>query len=113
MIHVYPSGADFATSSEPMLPLAPARFSTTTRCARIFETPSATTRVTASALPPGELGTIHLIGFDGYVCAQLIDASKQMRPTSAVSNTRNLMQFLRHELRCKQDRLPSPATTTA
>src|SRR5688500_20117050 len=61
-----------------MLPLAPARLSTTTRCPITFVTPSATTRVTASALPPGELGTTQRMGLEGNCCADADTATMQL-----------------------------------
>ena len=49
-----------------MLPLEPARFSTTTGTARISESFWPTTRAAISGAPPGGIGTISLIGRDGY-----------------------------------------------
>src|SRR2546423_15344363 len=66
-----------------MLPLAPARFSTTMRCPSTFETPSAMMRVTPSAHPPGELGTTQRIDFEGNGCADAAPARAQMQATKA------------------------------
>src|SRR5687768_12169510 len=48
-----------------MLPLAPARFSTTTCCPSTAGSAFARRRVVVSAPPPGELGTMQRMGFDG------------------------------------------------
>ena len=48
-----PSGACFATYSEPMVPPAPPRFSTTTGCPSASESFCATGRPTTSRAPPG------------------------------------------------------------
>src|SRR2546429_8334247 len=50
-----------------MLPLAPARFSTTTCWPSTVGSAFATRRVMLSAAPPGELGTMQRMGFDGKV----------------------------------------------
>ena len=49
---VYPSGAALATYSQPMLPLAPGLFSTTTGWFIALARPVATRRANASAYPP-------------------------------------------------------------
>src|SRR2546421_3724058 len=48
-----------------MLPLAPARFSTTTCWPSTAGSAFAMRRVMVSAPPPGELGTMQRMGFDG------------------------------------------------
>ncbi len=50
---VWPSGADLATRSAPMLPLAPARFSTTTGWPRLSESSWLMARAMMSDEPPG------------------------------------------------------------
>jgi len=45
---VYPSGGDFATTVEPILPPAPVRFSTITGCPKNSESPGATIRALMS-----------------------------------------------------------------
>src|SRR3954469_23847044 len=52
-----------------MLPLAPARFSTITCSPSRAGSAAAMRRVVVSAPPPGELGTMQRIGFDGNGCA--------------------------------------------
>src|SRR5512140_2521101 len=63
---VYPSGAAFATTSVPMVPPEPARFSTTTLLPRSVLLVSASRRPIVSPVPPAASGTMILIGFDGY-----------------------------------------------
>ena len=65
---VEPSGAAFATTSVPILPLAPGLFSTTNAltgysCCR----PSATRRATMSGVDPGPKGTTNRTVFAGQV----------------------------------------------
>ena len=62
---VYPSGADCAATLAPMLPPAPARFSTTTCCPSRFERCSAISLAVMSVLPPGAYGTTSVIGLFG------------------------------------------------
>ncbi len=50
----YPSGAAFMTFSEPILPVAPGRFSTTTVCFSRSLSSCARIRATTSVEPPGE-----------------------------------------------------------
>jgi hypothetical protein len=49
----------------PTAPPAPARFTTTTGCFRVFSIDAASGRPTMSATPPGGNGTIMVIGLDG------------------------------------------------
>src|SRR6185503_16344494 len=65
----YPSGGDFATRSAPILPPAPALFSTTTGWPHASETFCAMTRAKVSAMPPTANGTTILMGLEGYACA--------------------------------------------
>src|SRR6266436_6447316 len=62
---VWPSGADFATTSAARLPPAPGRFSTTTGCLRALAIGSASARATVSVVPPGEAPTNSLTGREG------------------------------------------------
>jgi len=57
------------TASAPILPAAPARFSTTTGWPSRFCKPSATMRVTVSTPPPAGTQTMILIGRLGYLAA--------------------------------------------
>ena len=59
---VYPSGAALATTSVPMLPPAPGRFSITNGCLRLSDSLSAMTRATMSDGEPAVDGTTSLIG---------------------------------------------------
>ena len=61
-ISVWPSGGAFATKSVPMLPLAPALFSTTTAWPHFSESFGAMTRARMSMPVPGEKGTISVTG---------------------------------------------------
>ncbi len=72
---VVPSGVDFATRSIAMLPFEPGRFSTTTGWPTSSESRCPTTRAEISGAPPGGIGTISLIGRNGY-CAH--EASENM-----------------------------------
>src|SRR4051812_43256313 len=58
-----------------MLPLAPARFSTTTVAPVRSPSRAAIFRAIASPPPPAEKGTITRIGRDGYVCCALADVA--------------------------------------
>jgi hypothetical protein len=59
---VWPSGADFAASSAPMLPPAPARLSMTTVCPQASPSWRPSSRATMSVAPPGENGTMMRTG---------------------------------------------------
>src|SRR5712691_474218 len=65
MRRVWPSGADLATKSAPMWPLAPGRFSTTIGCAQIPASFGSMMRASVSAPPPGGNGTTMCTGFEG------------------------------------------------
>src|SRR5690606_28337932 len=62
---VYPSGSALATTLEPIVPLAPPRFSITTLCPRRSASRLPNMRPTASVLPPGGKGTTIRIGLFG------------------------------------------------
>src|SRR5438309_7211347 len=65
MRSVWPSGADLATKSAPIWPLAPGRFSTTMACAQIPASLGSMMRASVSAPPPGGKGTTMRTGFEG------------------------------------------------
>ena len=65
IITVCPSGAERATVSAPMFPLAPGLFSTTMGCPRRSESFGPTVRAMMSMPVPGVNGTTTLIGWDG------------------------------------------------
>src|SRR5262249_25102126 len=67
---VYPSGSAFATAALPMVPPAPARFSTTIGWPSWLESWSKTSRGTTSTALPAPNGTIALIGLVGQACAR-------------------------------------------
>src|SRR2546428_8769744 len=62
---VWPSGADFATYSAPMIWFAPGLFSTMTGWPRSSERRAPIWRERASVAPPGEVGTTILTGREG------------------------------------------------
>src|SRR5215831_14056238 len=62
----------------PMLPPAPARFSTTTGCPRSSPSGAATARDSVSTTAPGGNGLMRRTGLDGYDCAKA-PAAKQAR----------------------------------
>src|SRR3546814_14291480 len=59
---VRPSGLALATIEAPILPPAPARFSTTTGCLTVVDKRSARSRPIISVDPPGENGITIVIG---------------------------------------------------
>src|SRR5688572_23468259 len=68
-----------------MLPLAPARLSTTTCCPTASPTGAATTRATRSSPPPAPEETVQRIGFVGHAgaCALTYDAALAIVSASA------------------------------
>jgi hypothetical protein len=60
---VYPSGSDFATAADAMVPLAPTRFSGTTVCPTWRPTSSITMRAMMSVALPTPKGMITLMGW--------------------------------------------------
>src|SRR5712671_3664325 len=66
---VYPSGADLATASLPIVPPAPPRLSTRICWPRAVDHDWATRRAVASTDSPAGKGTTSRIGFAGY-CAK-------------------------------------------
>jgi hypothetical protein len=63
--HVYPSGGDFATASAPIVLPAPGRLSTTIGWPSRLDSGGAMMRPRMSPGPPGEKGTIMVIGRAG------------------------------------------------
>ena len=66
---VWPSGAAFATTSDPMLPPAPGRLSTMNCWLNDSESLAATSRAVTSTPPPDTAPTMIRTGRDGYGCA--------------------------------------------
>src|SRR5260221_7399073 len=66
MRSVYPSGADLAATSTPMVPSAPGLLSITTGWPRRVPSLSATTRARLSTPPPAAYGTTMWTGLSGY-----------------------------------------------
>ena len=66
---VCPSGAALATAAVPVLPLAPARFSTIKGCFSLSCRPSATMRARLSGVEPALKGTMMVTWPDGHSCA--------------------------------------------
>src|SRR4029077_820122 len=69
MNSVWPSGSDFAATSVPIVPLAPARFSTTTPCPQASCSFAPTTLATMSVPPPGGNATMIFTGLVGNASA--------------------------------------------
>jgi hypothetical protein len=65
---VCPSGADFATSTTPILPFAPGRFSTTTGWPSVSWSFAPSARPIWSAAPPGGKFTTMRSDLAGKVC---------------------------------------------
>src|SRR5674476_7214 len=74
---VLPSGSACATSSAPMMPPAPARFSTIMLRLRRLDNCCATVRPTMSLLAPGANGIMRWIGLEvSCACAVVIEKAK-------------------------------------
>ena len=86
--NVYPSAGDFATTSVPMVPPEPGRFSTMTRLPASALMVSASRRAIVSPVPPAASGTMILIGFDGYssTCAS---AGVAINVQNVIGNTQS------------------------
>src|ERR1035437_10887803 len=80
-IKVYPSATDLATSSAAILPLAPARLSTTSDCPSALESFCAVTRAIRSLPPPAGNGTTILIALTGYSCDQAVPGHRRKHAT--------------------------------
>ena len=81
-ISVYPSGLARATCWLPILPLAPATFSTTTGWPSLADSRSATKRAMMSGPVPGVNGTTSLIGWSGQAKAALKATGAAIRPAA-------------------------------
>src|SRR5688500_17462430 len=91
-MYVYPSGAACAVTSAAMLPLAPARLSTTTFCPTASESGAANWRATKSRPPPAPDATVQRIGLLGQAvpCAAACDAATiNIAATTAPSRLRD------------------------
>src|SRR6185436_9962765 len=89
---VYPSGADLAAASTPMLPPAPGLLSTTTVHLFISVSFCATTRDMMSVPPAGGNGTISLIGLLGYSCATAA-ADSRKRATGSRRRSMGILKW--------------------
>src|SRR2546421_4017556 len=72
-----------ATACVPMLPEAPALFSTTIGCPSRFDSASAITRPVVSVTPPGANGTTRRMGFSGYSAHALAAMSNAATQTAS------------------------------
>ena len=83
---VYPSAGDFITKSIATVPVAPARFSTTTETPVCWLKPSAAMRAMRSVVPPGTLSTINLMGRfgNGVWASTNVDMHKHANAVNAV-----------------------------
>src|SRR5262245_26015547 len=82
---VWPSGSALATTSAPILPPAPGRFSTMTGWPRVLASSSPTARASTSTSPPAGNGAIMRMGFVGQVCAPAADANAAPRIRNAAN----------------------------
>ena len=64
---IWPSGADLATNSAPILPFAPILFSTINACPNCSCSLAANCLATVSVAPPAAHGTMIRTGFIGHV----------------------------------------------
>src|SRR6185436_13538077 len=87
MNSVWPSASAFAATSVPIVPLAPARFSTTTPCPHASWSFAPTTRATMSVPPPGGNATMIFTGLVGNASAAFTQRTR--------SRERHLMALLR------------------
>src|SRR5258706_11289558 len=74
---VVPSGFAFATTSAPITPPAPPRFSTTTGCPHSCCSFTPTVRAVMSVPPPGANGTTKVTDLAGQVCASKVAGTKR------------------------------------
>ena len=81
-ISVWPSGLARATCWLPILPRAPATFSTTTGWPSLGDSRSATKRAMMSGPVPGVNGTTSLIGWSGQAKAARTASGAAARPAS-------------------------------
>src|SRR5882762_7968054 len=88
---VLPSGLAFATTSVPITPPAPPRFSTTTDCPHFCESFAATVRAVISVPPPGANGTMNVTGLAGYGCASAAEKNRDRPHFPLLSAARRKM----------------------
>src|SRR6185503_2704760 len=99
MNSVWPSGSALAATSVPIVPLAPARFSTTTPCPHASCSFAPTTRATMSVPPPGGKATMIFTGFVG-------NAATPWERRSKVSRNVLIMPLLRLDADVARDLAP-------
>src|SRR3979490_1192125 len=93
--NVYTSGSALKTYSAPMLPAAPARFSTTTGWPHLSDSFSPIMRGMTSALPPAGEGATILTALFGYACACACACSASGNPHSdAAASSRAIMGLI-------------------
>jgi hypothetical protein len=83
----YPSAGSRTNAAVPMLPPAPARLSTTTATPSSCDSGCAMMRAMASVAPPGDQGTMNLIGLVGQVCA-IAAGNVAASPTAAIARNK-------------------------
>src|SRR6266446_6533504 len=88
---VVPSGLALATTSVPITPPAPPRFSTTTAWPHFCESFAATVRAVMSVPPPGANGTMNVTGFAGYGCASAAQKNRDRPHFPLLSAARRKM----------------------
>src|SRR5437667_9025744 len=87
---VWPSGSALKTYSAPMLPAAPARFSTMTGWPHLSDSFSPMMRGMTSALPPAGKGATILTDLFGYACACSVSGN----PHSAAASIRTIVGLI-------------------
>src|SRR6266513_5151152 len=80
---VYPSGADLATASLPIVPPAPPRLSTRICCPSAADHDWPTRRAVASTDSPAGKGTTRRIGFAGYCAKAPVPKTRETRKRSS------------------------------
>src|SRR5262245_53035584 len=91
--NVYPSGEAFATTSAPILPPAPVRFSTTNCCPSSSPIFAPMRRATMSVGPPAAKGTTMRIGFDGYASPAVAAAPASANAAIIAARPRRAINF--------------------
>ena len=95
---VYPSGAALAIASAPIIPPAPALFSTMKVFFVLFDIASARRRAKMSGLDPGANGAMILtVPLSGQSCADAVGAIARPAAPSVI-NARKESSFIRYSL---------------
>src|SRR5262249_17212310 len=87
---VWPSGSALATTSAPILPPAPGRFSTMTGWPRVLASSSPTARASTSTSPPAGNAAIMRMAFVGHACAPPAHATAAANAAARLRNAANV-----------------------